>query len=325
LRLDRLLAAAASLPKGPPAEQPAGPARKTDAGSRPPTLTAQGRLHVGQASYEGLLVRDLGLRYTWEDGVLTVTDLAAGLAQGALTGELRLDAQGAAPAFQGSTRAQGLELAELLAASPQAAGKAQGKAELAARLSGASFDWPQLRESLQADGTFGADRLQLKRTKAFVAMARLLDLPELEEPAFDRLAGSFRVAAALAQVNAILEQPQLRLETDGQVGLDGSLDLPVTLDLAEPLAGRLRAQTPLGRLLIDREGRAQIQLRLTGTASDPQARLDAAAAQERLQDALRQKTREEIQRVLPGMKTLPPAPPPTDTDLRQRLERLRRR
>ncbi|MEQ9609310.1 MAG: AsmA family protein [Kiloniellaceae bacterium] len=91
----------------------------------------------GQAVRSGALeLQDIATELTLEDGVLTMTPLELGLAEGRIAADLRLDGRGEVPEMAGDVRIEGLDinaLMVLLGEENAASGLLQGRLQLAMR------------------------------------------------------------------------------------------------------------------------------------------------------------------------------------------------
>ena len=75
-------------------------------------------------------------------------------------------------------------------------------------------------------------------------------------------------------------------DAEGIVGLDGSLDLPLTLHLSPVLADKLKSRASFAKYLSDEQGATTLHLKMAGSLKSPRPTLDMKGVQEQLQKSL---------------------------------------
>jgi hypothetical protein len=91
-------------------------------------------------------------------------------------------------------------------------------------------------------------------------------------------------------------------EANGSVGLDGKLNLPVSLHFSPELSERLRKRASVTKYLADQTGEIDISLKLAGTVTRPYPTLDTAGVQKQIKETIRKKAMEELGRAFSGEK-----------------------
>jgi hypothetical protein len=91
-------------------------------------------------------------------------------------------------------------------------------------------------------------------------------------------------------------------QAKGTVGLDGKLDLPVSMRFSPELSEKLKKRASVAKYLMDETGEAEIRLKLAGTVTRPYPTLDTAGVQEQVKETVRKKAIEELGKVLSGEK-----------------------
>lgn len=312
LQVDKLLALAGGLGKDkgeavsttPAAGMSGGPAKKEAIGGAIPAgLTAHGTVKVEEALYRDLTINDFGLAYRLEKNVLTVSDLAARLAEGTLTTQAKLDLNDPAPVYDGSLAMSSIALTPLQEALfPKITEKLSGMLSTEMTYAGKGFKWPGLREKLSADGTFSLKEGQIKNSDLATSIARLTGITELENLAFNDFSGNFKVRDGDVLVKSSIDGKGLEVETAGRIGLDTTLELPMTLKLSPELSARLEKKSSIARYLADEQGQTTLRLKLAGTLKKPKPTLDSGMVKEQLENTLRQKAMSEIDRAMGGDK-----------------------
>ena len=92
-----------------------------------------------------------------------------------------------------------------------------------------------------------------------------------------------------------MQSTDLNAETEGIIGLDGSLDLPLTFHLSPALADKLRARTSFAKYLSDDKGGSTLHLKLAGSLKKPQPTLDMKGVQEQLQKSIQKEVIKQLE------------------------------
>lgn len=295
LNIDKLLAMAAALPKS----QAPKPATKKSAGpiadSLPSGLVAKGKVKVDKAMYKGLTANDFALLFSIDKGILTVNELSANAYGGKLAANVNANLNKADPPFDGKLALQSLQADGLTSSLIQkAAGMLTGTLQSSVNFAGAGATWDKIKNVLTADGTFSLEKGSITGTPASGAVANLLGLSELNNISYKNISGAFTVVkGGKVKLNTQLKSADIAADADGIIGLDGSLNMPVTLHLSPALAEKLKSRGSFTQFLADGEGGSTLNLKLAGTVSNPQPTLDMKGVQDQLQKTLQQKLLEQ--------------------------------
>ena len=95
-----------------------------------------------------------------------------------------------------------------------------------------------------------------------------------------------------AILRSVFSSASVGAETEGAIGLDGAIDLPLTLYLSPELSEKLRSKASFTRYLSDEEGKTVVQIRLTGTLGKPQPGLDREMVKDKSMEVLEKKAME---------------------------------
>jgi hypothetical protein len=83
-----------------------------------------------------------------------------------------------------------------------------------------------------------------------------------------------------------MQSDDLNAETEGVIGLDGSLNLPVTLHLSPALSEKLKSRASFARYLTEDQGGSTLNLKLTGNLSSPKPTLDTKEVKKQIQKTI---------------------------------------
>lgn len=267
---------------------------------RPPSrqFRAHGTISIKKLQRGKLAIQDLNLTYNFADNLLDLTALSAGLFGGSISGKAGLQLGGPTPAFRGQLRADKLQMAAAMEAMDKPKGYLAG--ELSADFSGRGIGsgWPEIRDSLDGQGTFSVVEGGLASSPISQALASLLGIPELNNLRFDKFAGTMLIADGRAALDSRLSSKVLDMQSKGNAGLDGSLDLPLVLRLSPEYSHRLQERAAFARYLADPSGRITLHLKLKGTIDHPNLTLNGEGVGRQIKNALAKKAGEELGRAL---------------------------
>ncbi len=259
---------------------------------------AHGKISINEVRHGKLALQNLNLNYTFAENVLEITDLKAGLFGGSISGKAGLELGQPTPAFRGQLKADKLQMASAM----ESLGKPKGylAGELSGDFSGrgAGSGWPEIRDSLDGQGKFVIVKGGLASSPISLALAKLLGIPELDNLRFDRLSAAVKIADGRAALDSSLSSKVLDIQTKGSAGLDGSLDLPLVLQLSPEYSRRLQERASFTRYLADSSGRTSLTLKLRGTVDQPDLSLNGDGAGNQIKNALGRKAGEELSRAL---------------------------
>ncbi len=290
------------------------------------SVTARGTIELDRLVYKELPVEKVHLPLELKNGILQLTSFTARTAEGRLGGNARVDLRPPEPVYKGNISADSLLLRKLLTGLEiPAAGIITGRARTVLNFAGQGKKWEVMRNALNLEGTYGLENGRLGTTPVSAAIASLLRLDELKNLDFKTLGGNIRLANGLLELNSSMRGNDVDFSTRGTIGLDGSLELPITLRFSPRLTARLKKEASVAKYLTDAEGRAEIRLKLTGTVTKPIPTLDLAGLQEQAVTKLREKAGAEVKKrlgkelnkYLPGLGSdgknpQPPTPQATD-------------
>jgi AsmA protein len=303
LNIDKLLGIVAGLPntqsdkpqKTKPAKSKSG---EVIAETLPPGLVAQGTVQVDKALYKGLTSDDFRMSFDLAKGILTVKELSAKAYGGKIDSNLTVDLNQPDLAYDGKLGLQSVQASGFSSALMQnLKGMFSGSVQSAATFSGAGTSWQQLSKVLSADGSFTLTDGNIKGTPVSMSISNLLGLQELNNINFKNISGTFKIVeGGKVKIKTNLQGADLDAEADGIIGLDGSLDLPLTFHLSPALGDKLKSKTSYAKYLTDEQGATTLHLKLTGNLKNPRPILDMGGVQEQLQKSLEKELIKQLDR-----------------------------
>jgi AsmA protein len=293
LNIDKLLTIIAGLPKKAPGTsntvQPkANKSPEIIADSLPHGLVANGTVKVGKALYKGITTNDFALLFNLSKGILSVQELSAQAYSGKLDSNLTVDLNQPGLAYNGNLGLQSVQAGDLSSALIQkAAGMLTGSLQSAMTFSGAGTTWSEIKNVLNADGSFTLVDGGIKGTPVSSSISSLLGLQELNNINYKNITGTFEIVeGGKVKIKSNLQGDNLDAEADGIIGLDGSLDLPLTLHLSPALSDKLKSRASFAKYLSDEQGGSTLHLKLVGSLTSPKPTLDMKGAQDQIQKSI---------------------------------------
>ena len=127
------------------------------------------------------------------------------------------------------------------------------------------------------------------------SISTLLGLQELNNITYEKISGTFKIIeGGKVKINSSMDGDNLDAEANGIIGLDGSLDLPLTLHLSPPLAEKLRSRASFAKYLTDDQEGSSLRLKLVGTLASPKPSLDMSGAKDQIKKTIQNKIFEKV-------------------------------
>lgn len=304
LNIDHLMALLAGLtPPVSKEEKTATTASPTPnepiAAPLPPGLKAAGQIKVDKSLYKGLSVTNFLVLYTLDKGIFTMSDLSAQAADGQIQSNLRVDLNQANLAYDGTFNIEGLQvMSAVTGLMEKEFDQVSGALTTHMTFSGSGISWPEMSNNLTAVGDYGLFDGRIKKTEITDAMAGLLKMDELRELSFEKIDGTLDIKNGQLFLKSTITGSDVSGLAQGKIGLDGTLDLPVTLQFSPELSQKLSQQLSIAKYLSDETGRTEITIKLAGTLDRPRPTIDTSAVQKQATRALSNRAAEELGKIL---------------------------
>ncbi len=265
----------------------------------PPGLKVAGQIKIDESRYKGLSIADFLVRYNLEKGIFTVSDFSARAADGQIQSDLRVDLNQPGLAYDGTFNIDGLQVMSAVAGlTEKEFNQVSGTLNTHMTFSGNGIEWPEMKKSLTAQGDYGLFDGQIKKTAITESVAGLLKMDELRELSFEKIDGTLDVKNGQLFLKSTMNGSEVSGLAQGKIGLDGKLDLPVTLQFSPELSQKLSQQISVAKYLSDETGRTEIKLKLAGTLDRPRPTIDSSAISEQATKALINRAADELQKLL---------------------------
>jgi AsmA protein len=200
---DRYMAPATTEPTSSSAEASPLPQEELQA------LNLKGAVKVGALVVNRLHMEDIVLEINAANGDLVLAPFRANLYSGSFDGDIRLNANGAAPSASVSTKLSGVELGPLLQDFMDAS-YVTGRGNVSLSLSGSGADTAAIKRNLNGNGSLqledgvlqGVDVAAVLSTiETMIRSRRVLPLPEGGSTAFEQTAATLGIANGVVTSN----------------------------------------------------------------------------------------------------------------------------
>jgi len=244
-------------------------------------LRARGEVKAGRAIYRCFKVDDFYMKYFLKKGILMAKHLSGKTLGGEVNSAIEVDLTRPELAFKGQLVLTSAQVADFYSAMAQEASNAiSGTLRSSVTFAGTGTEWPEIRETLTADGNYTLRDGWIRNTALTSVAANLLGIRELNNLSFKDISGTLQIANGKTLLRTRMNSKGLKAMADGSVGLDGKLDLPLTLRLSPKFSKRLKRRVLAARYLTDRENNTVIFLKLIGTLSRPALTFDTTGVKD---------------------------------------------
>jgi len=258
-------------------------------------LRADGSVQIRKTVYKGLAMDDFDLRYRLEKNLLTVERLTGKVASGSFDQTARIDLGKKGLDYSTRLLLKGVQAEPLVNAfAPKAAGTVFGNLSINADFSGRGTLPEALKRNLSGNGAFQIADGKLTGAGLIQGLASFVNLEELRTINFRQARGAFTVTDGKVNLNSDFSGSDVRFAPQGNVGLDGELDVALDLRLSPALTGKLDRRGNVAQLFTDAEGWGQVPLKAKGTIGTPRFALDTSV----VKGKVKEKAREEIEKKL---------------------------
>ncbi|MCF8111758.1 MAG: AsmA family protein, partial [Desulfobacteraceae bacterium] len=258
-------------------------------------LHVTGRLDVDEARYKGMPVKDLKMRYTLIDNILTVETFSARAAEGKINMDARVDLGKKGPEYKSDITMQSIKTDQLITALyNKASGIISGTADMDGQFSGRGFRKSDIQKNLNGGSTMQISDGKLSGGDITAGLAQLLGISETRLLEFETFKGNLRIDSGKMRIDSNYDSSDVKMKPSGTLGLDGSLDIDLNLRLAPDVSSSLSKDSTLGRLLGDKEGWTRVPVSLKGSLSSPKFSLDRSQIKEEAGKKVMEKAVEKL-------------------------------
>ena len=269
-------------------------------------LDFTGEIRIARAVYNEIPVTDLMLQATLRKNILRMENLQAAIAGGTFRKNATVDLGVKGLKYTADINLKGINGHDMMQmVKPDLGETVEGLLSGEMQIAGAGTLAGAAKKNLSGVGTFRLEKGKLQNIPALNSTAALLGVGELREVVLDDGEIAVSIKDGKVSLKSTISGPTTRLNTSGNVGLDGRLDLRSQLALSPELGGRLHEQGKMARYLGDDQGWTTVPIRVKGSYDAPDVGLDSKGLKKQAEKAVKKevqkKLEKELQKKLKGL------------------------
>lgn len=281
-----------------------------------PPITVTGKITVLEGRFERIAFTNLSAVLSQKESLIILEELKLEAFSGRLAGSAWADL-GALPLTYGTRMVMtGVQINDALAAVAKMDGIVYGKASMDVSIEGKGTQFADLEKHLSGKGAVKAVDGRLTTANFGGGAAKAAALLGIEgdsnETLFEDMAVSFTIEDGKVKVsNMRISTGEYSLKARGDIGLDRSLAMTARMTLSHEKSDQIPAKH---RRLFpkERDGRVQIPLKIRGSVTSPNIRLDSSA----MNEVAKEEVKKEIEVKTEELKKK------IEKDLGERLKKL---
>lgn len=269
-----------------------------------PDIKVKGQLSIDRLVFRKVEFTNLSGSLDVTDGILRIENVASQVYTGTVGGKVRCDLNDINQLrFNMDFTASQIEANDFLSRFTAIHDHLFGKLNLTASFSGKGNKVEDIQKSLTASGTATITDGKLVNWELLNTLASYLKLKTFKEEQIRTLRNSFKIQDGRVWFDDLTASAKSGdFELSGSLGLDGSLDYKLTAVLSSELSSSFDALGDLSAYLKNDQGRVVLDIKVRGTAKDPEFSLDTSKAEERFKKRMTQKLKQEGEKVTEELK-----------------------
>jgi AsmA protein len=316
--IDALLQPTASSARKTSPQKPETAVSAEEIGPFDLPVHANGCVKIAQAVYRGLTINDFNLTYRLADNVLTVEDMRGSIAGGTFNQSARIDLGRRGLAYKSTLSMQGVQADPVVSAFiPDMQGTVFGTLNLTLDADGTGTLPETLKKNLTCSTRMDLNDGRITGSGIARGLSDFLKLDELRELRFNTFGGTVNIKQGQAHLATEFNSTDVRMQPQGNIGLDGSLDLSLNAALGPVLMQKIDRRGHIASFFTDQQGWGRLPLKVKGSLDQPRFTLDTTGVrqqvEEKIIDTLQQRL---LERTAPKQ---PPAEIP-DTESPQEIQ-----
>jgi len=250
--------------------------------------TARSDLRVSETGLEGGLAADSAVAYrvpltrvqgdlrVLPDGNVHVENVRAQAYRGKVGGSAHVKIEGPGKAtYSFDAKAESLQANDFLSNLTPAKNILFGTFQMNSSWKGSGLTEEEVLKNLSADGKMEVAGGELRNLEVLDRVAESLGLNEVKSVAFRKMWSNFSVKEGRVRMDQMeVRSADADWQVSGSVGFEGSLDYDVAVFLSKAVSEKYAKRSDIAGLLMDKDGRIVLDLRVTGSAQNPQIRID---------------------------------------------------
>ena len=272
-----------------------------------PFETLDGKVIISKLISNKIVMNNLRANMIIRNNVLSIKNMRSDLYSGKLTGSATADFNDPSGlAYTIQMKGDGLDVNDFATTAIPIEDAFFGKMQIEVNASGTGLSTEEIKKNIVAEGTTVVFDGKIVNLPVLHSLAKFLNLPSFEEISFKTLNNSFKLQnEKLSFENFEMKAFDNDLSLGGFIGLDGSLDISVSMLLSEELTQRFheRAVKVPNIFLVD-SSRLPLDFTITGTKNNPKIRWDTEKAVSRAAEKTVQTGLEKgLEKIFGSLKT----------------------
>lgn len=249
---------------------------KSDGVGIPADLNVHGEILFNKVNVAGLLLEDLKFQYGLEKAVFTIVDLKGRTLGGEIRGEVTADLN-SEPSYGGKLAGHEFQLGAIgQTYFNQSAATMAGSVSGAVSFTGQGTDPEVIKKRLSATGEYTIHDGMISGSTLTQSLASALNLRELKDLPIKKMAGRFEIDRGKIRFTSSTDSAYFKGKSVGSIGLNGTLDIPVTMSLSPRLSQQLDRRLEAAQYMERQNGRTIVHFMVDGSISKPKVSLDVA-------------------------------------------------
>ena len=247
-------------------------------------MEAKGTVEIGELIYSNLPLKAVKVNCLLKDGKMTIKKEIGDLCGGRLVTNLNANLNEKSLPFKGNLTVERVEIGGLMnLVAPKLMGIIVGDVHTRLSFSGSGFPSDAVKNNLILKGTYGMKDGKIMRNPITIAISRLLNMKELEEPSFESVDGDINLEKGWVFFKSLYSSKDMKVKVEnGRVSLDGALNVPMVIRLSKELSRRLVARQSAMKVLLNDNGIAELPITLKGSWRHPSPTINMKKAKNQL-------------------------------------------
>lgn len=247
-----------------------------------PDIDAKGKFDFDSGVYSLVAFEDATGEFDLTDYVLQVENVSARVYDGDVTGSAVVDIENIYdPEFQIDFKSEDIKVNRFLSRFTSFEDRLYGDIDLYGSFSGRGSEPEQIRESLSANGSYRLDEGKLVNFELIKKLAEPAGFKTFDEEQIRDFVGTYRVDSSRVYMDDLtFTTSHGDWRVAGSVGINGSLDYDIAIELSDKARNDLGALGELGSFLQGGSKSLTLNFHLGGTYGSPSVSLNTAPIEE---------------------------------------------
>lgn len=242
----------------------------------PSELNVHGEILLNKVQVKGLLLEDFQFQYGLQNAKFSLLDIKGRTMGGEISGEVSADLTNV-PSYKGKLAGHDFQLGAIQKNyMTHSLATMTGSVAGAISFKGQGTDPEVIKKRLSATGEYALQDGMISGSDVGRGLAAVLNMRELKDLPIKKMGGRFEVDRGKVRFNATTEGAYFKAKSVGTIGLNGVLDVPVTMSLSPRLSVQLERRLEAAQYMEKQNGRLLVHFKIDGSMTKPKVKLDVA-------------------------------------------------